>query len=198
MSAYLTAVTRSPSSTCSGSASDGAFAFGLPGSDDYQSIEASLDSPVTSGGIAVVLAASADADGWWIASAGLEEVFRFQTSFAGVTNLRFSQPIDHTPAGDNGENTQTINLGLTLRDADGDLSNTIIQAVDVIDDVPEDRNRIVRLTEGSNKIIQVLQNGEGGADTAELTEITYFNASSGMLETYSIARGDQLPSADHH
>ncbi|MEE2729422.1 MAG: hypothetical protein VYA55_01315 [Pseudomonadota bacterium] len=157
--------------TLSGPVSDNGLAFGSRGSDSLVTTQVSLNTALTSGGVAVTLAGSADASGWWVASAGGNEVFRVKAGLDGLTEFQLSAPLDHAPA--NGENNLAIDFGLSLRDADGDTSNVITMTVNVTDDVPAAADINVTGTEGGSRTINVLANDKGGADGAILTRVNY-------------------------
>ncbi|MEC5398063.1 T1SS-143 repeat domain-containing protein [Uliginosibacterium sp. H1] len=157
-----------------GTSADAGTATGARGSDTPVATGVALVTALTSGGSAVSLAGSADGSGWWIAQAGGQEVFRLRVGLNGQTEFRLSAPLDHQPPGNNGNNNLPISFDLTLRDADGDVSNTIALVVNVTDDVPVARNLTVELTEGNNKeLTNVLGEDRTGADGGELTKLVY-------------------------
>ena len=177
----LDTLTVDEDDTYAGATSDTGFGYATPGSDKTLAIQLSLTSSVTSHGVAVVLASSATSDGWWIATAGSGEVFRVKIGLDGKTEFRLSQALDHATG--NGENNLGLTFDVVLRDADGDLSAPRTLTVNVIDDIPDDADRTLELTEGYNSPVNLLSNNRDGADGAELTEIRY-TPNNGDPQTY--------------
>ncbi len=157
--------------TLSGTSDDTGTVGGLVGSDGLTGFGVTLDTALTSQGNAVTLASSANADGWWIASAGGNEVFRVRLGLDGTTEFRLAGPLDHPDGA--GENNLPVDFSVTALDGDGDVSNAVTMTVDVTDDVPVEQDQSLRLTEGSSRSINLLADGRGGADGATLTSITY-------------------------
>ena len=187
-----TTLTVDEDDLASNAASDSGLGYGLIGSDNVVSFAVTLDSVVSSGGAAVTLAGTPDAEGWWIASTGAGEVFRFKVDLAGITDVSLSRPIDHSPPGNNGENIQAINLGVAVIDADGDSSNIQTQIINVVDDVPVDGDFSRDFPEGAHKTVDTLGAGEAGADGGEITEARYVNPSTGLTEIYVVPSGSQI------
>jgi T1SS-143 domain-containing protein len=147
------------------------FSFGSEGSDRFISVSLVLDTLLTSNGVDVTLAGGATADGWWIASASGVEVFRVKIDLDGSTEYSLSGPLDHANA--DGENDLVINFSASMNDADGDVSNVVNMTVNVTDDIPIDKDRTIKITEGAIKNINVLKNSEAGADGGTISKITY-------------------------
>ena len=152
-------------------ADDQGLSFGRAGSDTLVGVNFTLNTALKSNGVDVVLAATANADGWWIGSAAGVEVFRVKIDVSGNSEFILSGPLDHIDA--NGENNLPIDFSVSAIDGDDDESNIITMTVNVTDDVPVDSNRNIKLTEGVNKNINVLKNGEAGADGGEITKVSY-------------------------
>lgn len=152
-------------------ATDSGLANGVAGSDVFVDLGVTLVSTITSGTQAIELASVSDENSWWIATAAGEEVFRVRITLNGETEFELSKAIDH-PAGDD-QNTLPIEFAIHMIDVDLDESNAVTLTVDVIDDVPIDQDYTVKLTEGGNRSINVLDNHAGGVDGAQLTRIEY-------------------------
>ncbi|MAA64047.1 MAG: hypothetical protein CL581_04605 [Alteromonadaceae bacterium] len=156
--------------TLGGQATDNGQASGAIGSDALVGYNVSMTTGVNSQGSAVTLAGSPTSDGWWIATNGSEEVFRLRIGLDGTTEFIQSAPIEHP---DPGEDVLTIEFDVSANDADGDTSNTRTLEVNVTDDVPVTADQTLNLTEGNSRSTNLLADGRGGADGAELTQITY-------------------------
>lgn len=178
----LDTLTVDEDDTYNGATSATGFGYATPGSDKTVAVQLSLTSPVTSHGVAVVLAGSPTGDGWWIATAGGSEVFRVKVGLDGKTEFRLTRALDH--AAGNGENTLAVTFDAVLRDADGDLSAPRTLTVNVVDDVPDTTDRTLELTEGYNKSIDLFGDNRDGADGAEVTTIRY-TPQGGSTSTYS-------------
>jgi T1SS-143 domain-containing protein len=159
--------------------------FGLEGSDTLTGFNVSFGGGTNlfSNGDPVSLAAAADVDGWWIGSASGAEVFRVKFELDGNTDFVLSGPLDH--ADGSGENDLPINFVVSVNDADGDMSNEVTMVVDVTDDIPIDKDRTIKITEGVIKNINVLKNGEAGADSGTITKITYDNGMGEIDYTFT-------------
>jgi T1SS-143 domain-containing protein len=155
--------------------------FGREGSDTLTGFNVSfgVGTNLFSNGDAVALAAAADVDGWWVGSASGTEVFRVKFELDGSTDFVLSGPLDH--ADGSGENDLPINFAVSVNDADGDISNEVTMVVNVTDDIPIAKNRTIKLTEGADKNINVLKNGEAGADGGVMTKVTY-DAGAGAVD----------------
>ncbi|MGP4844109.1 T1SS-143 repeat domain-containing protein [Marinobacter sp. 1Y8] len=189
--------------TLSGQVTDNGQASGAPGSDALVGYNVAMTTGVSSQGAAVTLAGSPTSEGWWIGSNGTEEVFRLRIGVDGTTEFVQSAPIDHPNAG---ADIFTIEFDVSANDADGDTSNSRTLEVNVTDDVPVTADQTLNLTEGNSRSTNLLADGRGGADGAELTQITYdgtnytFNAAKDpiviMLENPSQVYGQATIQAD--
>ena len=160
--------------TLTNTAIDSTTIFGVKGSDAITDVDITLNTALTTEGGAqtVSLAASADADGWYIAidTAG-DEVFRIKVSTLGEAEFQLSKAIDHANLG---IDEKTIEFNIIASDFEGDVSNTHLFQVKVTDDVPLEQDKRTTVTEGSVRTFDVLTSSEQeGADTAVVTSITY-------------------------
>lgn len=143
------------------------------GSDQVVDTTVSLTSVLTSGGLAVTLAASANADGWWVASTSAQDVFQIRVNPDGTTTLQLLGPLDH-PQGDNTRDAIDVAFQVSVTDADGDVSNDAPLVFTVADDVPEGTTLERTITEGDDITGNVLMDPNiAGADGGLLTQVIY-------------------------
>ena len=107
------------------------------GSDQVVATTVAMTSVVTSGGLAVTLAASANANGWWVAttSAG-DAVFQVRVETDGSASMQLLGPLDH-PEGGNTRDSINVSFDVSVTDADNDVSGDSHLTFHVADDVPE-------------------------------------------------------------
>lgn len=143
------------------------------GSDAIVETSVSMLSTLTSGGLAVTLAAAADADGWWIASTSERDVFQIRVNADGTTTLQLLGPLDH-PEGDNTRDPIDVAFEVLVTDADGDVSNSAPLAFQIADDMPIDSTRERTITEGDDITGNLLSDPNiAGADGGLLAQVTY-------------------------
>ena len=162
------------SDVLTGIGEDTATVFGVKGSDQITEVTIALNTALTTqGGTQTVsLAASVDANGWYVATdtAG-DEVFRIRISTSGEAEFQLSKAIDHATQG---VDVKTIAFDIVAVDFEGDTSNTKVLQVNVVDDTPDVKDSRTEVTEGTEKSFDVLSTPEQeGADTAVVTSITY-------------------------
>ena len=143
------------------------------GSDAVVDTSVSLTSVLTSGGLAVSLAASANAEGWWVASTSERDVFQIRVNPDGTTTLQLLGPLDH-PQGDNTRDPIDVSFQVSVTDADGDVSNDAPLTFEVADDVPEGATLEGTITEGDDITGNLLADPNvAGADGGLLTQVSY-------------------------
>ena len=144
------------------------------GSDQVVATTVAMTSVVTSGGLAVTLAASANANGWWVAttSAG-DAVFQVRVETDGSASMQLLGPLDH-PEGDNTRDSINVSFDVSVTDADNDVSGDSHLTFHVADDVPEGATLERTITEGDDIAGNLLADvNTVGADGGLLTQVTY-------------------------
>ncbi|MCE2570735.1 hypothetical protein [Motilimonas eburnea] len=144
------------------------------GSDDVVAINPVLAGQaipgLTSHGEPVVLAGAANKNGWWLAKAGSQEVFRIQFNLDGTIKVQLKGPIDHLGSDDT---VKTISLAVQAVDADGDVSAASQHLVnlEIADDIPSSQVDVLAVVEGSTKTFNLLSDKITGADGGEIVKV---------------------------
>lgn len=173
--------------TLQGSVIDNGLAYAFEGSDQPVDVRIAIQGGVTittdqNPVLPVTLASTADANGWWVASNGVEDVFRVRIGLDGVSEFELFKAINHDSV--QGRNLFDILFDVQLQDADLDWSNTITWTVQIKDDVPLDSDITLQVTEGAYRPFQLLPGGlsgqdSEGADGAIIDRIFYDHDDSG-------------------
>ncbi|RJG47967.1 T1SS-143 repeat domain-containing protein [Motilimonas pumila] len=166
------------------------------GSDDVVEIRPVLAGAIipgiTSGGAAVKFNGSANDDGWWVAKADGNEVFRIRFNLDGTIDAQLRGPLDHDKAEGN-DDTLLLNLDIEALDADGDIDLAPSFASEVTiafkDDAPTMGLNDIILYEGQSKSLDLEIDKHVGEDGGAINRV--------IVDSVTYAPGDTITLIDN-
>ncbi len=125
----------------------------------------------TSGGENITLS-TADANGWYNATANGNNIFRIKVNLDGTVQFELFEAIDRPSSSSQG--VLNLEFGAIATDRDGDVSATTPFEVTVTDDIPvAGPDEELAIVEGVDKTLRLLSRDVTGADGGEVVSIKY-------------------------
>ncbi len=125
----------------------------------------------TSGGENITLS-TADANGWYNATANGNDIFRIKVNLDGTVQFELFEAIDRSSSSSQG--VLNLEFGAIATDRDGDVSATTPFEVTVTDDIPvAGPDEELAVVEGVDKTLRLLSRDVTGADGGEVVSIKY-------------------------
>ncbi|MBT1446428.1 hypothetical protein KJI95_18190 [Shewanella sp. JM162201] len=127
----------------------------------------------SSGGLAISLSTSADADGWYIATrSDGDEVFRLKLDASGAVTFQQTLPMDHPIAGS--ADVMNLNFQVQAVDADNDRSAAQTITVALTDAIPLPKDKVWNFFETDDSSqLRLFNINQTGRDTGTLQKIIY-------------------------
>ncbi len=125
----------------------------------------------TSGGENITLS-TADANGWYNATANGNNIFRIKVNLDGTVQFELFEAIDRPSSSSQG--VLNLEFGAIATERDGDVSATTPFEVTVTDDIPvAGPDEELAIVEGVDKTLRLLSRDVTGADGGEVVSIKY-------------------------
>lgn len=167
------------------------------GSDDVVEIRPVLAGAIipdiTSGGAAIKFNDSANGDGWWVAKADGNEVFRIRFNLDGTIDAQLVGPVDHVKA-DGNDDTLFLTLDIEALDADGDLDlapNFASEVtIEIKDDAPTSGLNDIIVFEGQSKSLDLEIDKHVGEDGGQIDRLIIAGVTYQPGDTITLTDGD--------